>query len=216
MKDAMDYAKFFLKKEDEAIANTIDGNTKLQKLLSFADMISIAKYGKLLFEEPVLAFENGYVVESVRQRYWHDYFGLKKDSERFNPDFMEDEYGVANDTLGIFGRLSAKDLSNMSHEFTSWKDAYKKGFRNGFHYKEYSIVDFFSAKDDIARIKAVVNAYESEKSTPFRKEVINGSSFFIPYDIVSADLMEKLELYSRNCPEDSYTVANDDGKLVIY
>ena len=81
---------------------------------------------------------------------------------------------------------------------------------------KYSIVDFFSAKDDIARIKAVVNAYESEKSTPFRKEVINGSSFFIPYDIVSADLMNKLELCSRNCPEDSYTVANDDGKLVIY
>ena len=66
MKNAMDYAKFFLKQEDDKIANTMDGNMKLQKLLSFANMISIAKYGHPLFAEPVLAYENGFVVESVR------------------------------------------------------------------------------------------------------------------------------------------------------
>ncbi len=67
---------------------------KLQKLLSFANMISIAKYGHPLFAEPVLAYENGFVVESVRQRYKNDYAGLKNDSGEFNPDFSEEEYRI--------------------------------------------------------------------------------------------------------------------------
>ena len=96
---------------DDKIANTMDGNMKLQKLLSFANMISIAKYGHPLFAEPVLAYENGFVVESVRQRYKNDYAGLKNDSGEFNPDFSEEEYRILNDTLGIFGRLQAKELS---------------------------------------------------------------------------------------------------------
>ena len=216
MNTAMDYAKFFLKQEEPSIANTIDGNMKLQKLLSFADMISFAKYGKPLFKDDVLAFENGYVVESVRQRYLHDYDGFKVDSERFNPNFTAEEYKVLNDTLGIFGKLPAKELSKLSHEFLSWKKAFENGTRNDFHYKENSKVDFSLAEDDIARIKSALDAYENERNTPYRKEVINGSTFYIPFDCVSDDLMEKLEEFSKDCPEDSYTVAYDDGTLVVY
>lgn len=216
MKNAMDYAKFFLKQEDDKIANTMDGNMKLQKLLSFANMISIAKYGHPLFAEPVLAYENGFVVESVRQRYKNDYAGLKNDSGEFNPDFSEEEYRILNDTLGIFGRLQAKELSNLSHEFSSWKKAYEKGFSNGFHYKESSEVDFSSEEEDLSRIRAVIGAYEKEKNTPFRKEVINGSTFYIPYEFYSDELMRKLELFSMECPEDSYTVTYNGEELVVY
>ncbi len=216
MKNAMDYAKFFLKQEDDKIANTMDGNMKLQKLLSFANMISIAKYGHPLFAEPVLAYENGFVVESVRQRYKNDYAGLKNDSGEFNPDFSEEEYRILNDTLGIFGRLQAKELSNLSHEFSSWKKAYEKGFSNGFHYKESSEVDFSSEEEDLSRIRAVIGAYEKEKNTPFRKEVINGSTFYIPYEFYSDELMRKLELFSMECSEDSYTVTYNGEELVVY
>lgn len=216
MKDAMDYAKFFLKQEDSSIANTIDGNMKLQKLLSLADLISFAKRGQPLFSEPVLAYEKGFVVESVRQRYKNDYAGFKKDSEMFNPDFSSDEYIILGDTLGIFGKLSAKELSSLSHEFSSWKKALERGEFQGFHYKENSQVDFSSEKDDLFRIRAIIDAYEKEKNTPLRKEVINGSTFYIPYESYSESLMEKLELFSTQHPEDSYTVAFDGDELVIF
>ena len=216
LKSAMDYAKFFLKQEDGKIANTMDGNMRLQKLLSFADMISIAKYGHPLFSDPVLAYENGFVVENVRQRYKNDYAGLKNDSNGFNPDFSEQEYQILNDTLGIFGGLPAKELSNLSHEFSSWKKAYKKGFSNGFHYKENSEVDFSCEKEDLDRIRAIINAYENEKNSPLRKEIINGSTFYIPYEFYSEELMEKLDHFSRECPEDSYSVTYDGDELVIY
>ena len=72
--------------------NTYDGNMKLQKLLVLADMAHLAQYGQPLFKEDVLAFENGLVVEKVRLRYRNDYSGLKADSEKFDPDFSEEEY----------------------------------------------------------------------------------------------------------------------------
>ena len=57
MADAIDVAKYFLKREDPDIAGTEEGCEKLQNLLGFANMISVAKYGKSLFNEPVLAEE---------------------------------------------------------------------------------------------------------------------------------------------------------------
>ena len=72
--------------------NTYDGNMKLQKLLVLADMAHLAQYGQPLFKDDVLALENGLVVEKVRLRYRNDYSGFKADSEKFDPDFSEEEY----------------------------------------------------------------------------------------------------------------------------
>ena len=216
MKDAMDYAKFFLKQEDPSIANTYDGNMKLQKLLALADIISYARFNKPLFQEPVLAYENGFVVENVRQRYKNDYYGLKKDSDIFNPDFTEDEYQILNDTLGIFGKLSARELSDISHEFPAWGKALDKGRIGTFHDKESSAIDFASATADISKMRDVLESYDSGKTVSCRKEVINGCTFHIPNEIYSDDLMKQLELFRRECPEDSYAVLYDNGELVVY
>ena len=72
--------------------NTYAGNMKLQKLLVLADMAHLAQYGQPLFKDDVLALENGLVVEKVRLRYRNDYSGFKADSEKFDPDFSEEEY----------------------------------------------------------------------------------------------------------------------------
>lgn len=214
MNDAMDFAKFLLKEENPSIANTFDGNMKLQKLLAFANIISLAEFNKPLFSEPVLAYENGFVIESVRQRYKNDYSGLKRDSDKFNPDFSEPEYKVLKDTLGIFGPVPAKELSILSHTFPSWNIAIKKGQCGPFHDKYKSVVRF--EDDDIKKIKNVLEVYRKEKENPYRKEVINGSTFYFTDPDVSDELMDTLEQFSRNCPEDSYTVTFEDGKLVIF
>ena len=67
MRDVFDFANFFIKNGADSMPNTYDGNMKLQKLLVFADLINIAEYGEPLFNEQVLAFENGCVVEKMRE-----------------------------------------------------------------------------------------------------------------------------------------------------
>ena len=216
MKDVMDYAKFFLKSEDKNISNTFDGNMKLQKLLVLADMISIAKYGTPLFNEKILAFKNGFVVEPVRLRYKNDYEGFKKDSENFNPDFTEEEYKILNATSGIFEKLTAKELSEFSHLFKSWEKAYKNGFTGNFHDKDRSVVNLTDATDDIKKILETVNAWEHIQSVPHKTEIVNGSTFYF-FDIVPDDeIMQKLEEFTENCEPDSYTVTRDGDELVIF
>ena len=83
MRDVYDFAKYFIKNGADSLPNTYDGNMKLQKLLVFADMINVAEYGELLFDDEVLAFKNGCVVEKVRLRYKADYIGFKRDSDNF-------------------------------------------------------------------------------------------------------------------------------------
>lgn len=69
MRDVYDFAKFFIKNGADSMPNTYDGNMKLQKLLFLADLANIAEYGEPLFNDQVLAFKNGCVVEKVRLRY---------------------------------------------------------------------------------------------------------------------------------------------------
>ena len=38
MKDALEYAKYFIRQNPEHYSNTLEGNKKLNKLLIFADM----------------------------------------------------------------------------------------------------------------------------------------------------------------------------------
>ena len=98
--------------------NTYDGNMKLQKLLVLADMAHLAQYGQPLFKDDVLVLENGLVVEKVRLRYRNDYSGFKADSEKFDPDFSEEEYetlkAVIYSRAGILGETTFSRWGNSS------------------------------------------------------------------------------------------------------
>ncbi len=217
MKDVYDFAKYFIKKGADSSPNTYDGNMKLQKLLTFADLISIAKYGKPLFSDPALAFKNGCVFEKVRQRYKNDYSGLKKDSDMYQPDFSEEEYDVLGLALSIFGNASAKELSEINHTFDFWRSAYENGICNsGYHCKELSTVNMLSQKEDIERMKDIISAYEESANNATEREVINGVTFYYDGFKLTDEIIDQLEAFSLNADDDCYTVYMDDGKLVIY
>lgn len=208
MRDVYDFAKFFIKNGIDSVPNTFDGNMKLQKMLVLADMSYIAQYKKPLFEEDVLAFRNGLVVEKVRLRYKNDYYGLKKDSEQFNPDFSENEYEILKAVIGVYGHLSAKQLSELSHVFKSWN--------SGYHIKEKSVVDFDVYPEDIEAVRRVIAAYKETIKNPSKYEVINGVIFYYDNMIMTDELISDLEEFSKKCEDDAYTVYEEDGRLVIY
>ena len=180
MRDVYDFAKWFIKNGADSVPNTYDGNMKLQKLLALANLASIAEYGEPLFDEPILAFENGCVVEKVRLRYKNDYKNFKNDSEKFEPDFSEREYSILNFAMNVFGKASARELSEINHEFSFWKQAYKNGMRNdGYHVKTDSVVNMTVYAEDIKRMREIINAYKIGENKAVHSETINGITFFM-------------------------------------
>ena len=217
MKDVYDYAKFFIKNGADSIPNTYDGNMKLQKLLVLADLANIAEYGEPLFSEQVLAFKNGCVVEKVRLRYKNDYIGFKRDSDVFQPEFSEREYTVLNLIMEIFGKASARELSEINHTFDFWKLAFDNGTdSNGYHDKARSVVNMMSQTEDINRMREIIRAYREVSSDVTGSEIINGVTFYYDGFVLTDEMIEQLESFSLSADDDAYSVYVDNGRLVIY
>lgn len=217
MRDVYDFAKFFIKNGADSTPNTYDGNMKLQKLLVLADLVNIAEYGEPLFDDHVLAFRNGCVVEKVRLRYKNDYVAFKRDSESYQPDFSEREYEVLNLVMEIFGRASAKELSDINHTFNFWKVAFDNGTNNaGYHNKEMSIVDMMSQHSDLERMHEIISAYRETSSDVVASEIVNGVTFYFDGFTLTDDMMDQLESFSLSADDDTYSVYLDNGRLVIY
>ena len=110
MKKALDYAKYFIKNGFDAIKcipNTKDGNMKINKLCVFANMINIAEYNTPLFDDKILAFENGCVIENIRFAYRNHYYRLLAQCRNY--DRLQ-QYGARNnkkqlDLLQVFSVL---------------------------------------------------------------------------------------------------------------
>ena len=217
MKDVYDFAKYLIKQGLDSKPNTYDGNMKLQKLLVMAYVISLALYNERLFDEKILAFKHGCVVEKVRLRYKNDYHGLKRDSDIFQPDFTEREYEVLDLSQHIFGDMSAMELSEMNHTFQFWQDAYHKGMNpGGYHDKEKSVVDFSEYANDMQTMREIVKAYKESAVTGNRVEMINGVKFFYEGIAMTDELADKLATFAETATDSAYSVYMDNGEMVVY
>lgn len=219
MSTALKCAKFFMRHGMDERRDTFDGNMKLQKMLLFADLISMAQYDHPLFDDNICAFANGCVVESVRLRYKNDFAGLLKDSVEFDPDFTQEEYDSLNLSMEIFGHLSAKELSDLNHTFHFWEkyfDASKQP--DGYRSKLESIIPKSALKEESARIAEIIEIYQQDKNEPVIKETVNGVDFYCDPETVVVDdaLMDVLFNFSLSADENAYRVYSEDGNLVIY
>lgn len=217
MSNAIDIAKFFIKRGLDTSRNTYDGNMKLQKLLFFANLISLSETGERLFSEPIRAFSNGCVVENVRLRYKNDFANFCSDSIAFEPDFTQDEYDILNLTTNIFGQLSARELSDLNHSFSFWKTAYQRSQQSdGFKDKDLAIIREDEMLAEVDRIKSVIKTYRANCVENSCREVINGKTFFYSPDFEMTDaIIEQLEEFSRFADEDAYSVYLENGSLVV-
>lgn len=221
MRNVLDYAKYFMKNAT-GLDKSFDGNMKLQKLLVFSNLVNMALNNKPLFKEQLYAFRNGCIVDSVRRKYRNDYLGLKKESESFEPNFSECELETLEITLNIFDKLSAKELSDLNHEFDFWKDSYVDG-------KNYCIVSDNSIKKELPIIKNMIDSYKNRDKNK-KTEVINGITFYYDHDklniygnfIIDNKFYNIIdELYdftlSDELDENCYSVYLDEfGELVIF
>ena len=218
MSDVFDYAKFFMKHDPDTNRNTFDGNMKLQKLLVLADLVSLAERDIPLFEDEILAFEHGCVIEKVRLRHANDFAGFIADSREFNPDFTQEEYNVLNLTVALFGGLSARDLSDINHAFSFWLTSYNNSIQpDGFKNKNKAVVSIDAMRGELDRIRDAIAAFRETESENQFKETINGVDFYYtPNDpVLTEEILTQLYNFSRFADEKAYSVYLDNGSLVI-
>ncbi len=165
--NVFDYVKWFLENNLDTPRNTFKGNMKLQKLLFFAQLISLAKNNRLLFKEEFCAFENGMVMENVRLEYKNN---LKELLNYKRKDFSKEDLEVLELTKNIYGGETADTLSNMTHQFEYWKK-YLSLSNNGTDYKDKkkAIVPNKELKNELDNIKDVLDAYEIMNSKEFKE-----------------------------------------------
>ncbi|GHV42313.1 hypothetical protein FACS189490_11010 [Clostridia bacterium] len=201
MTDVLDCAKYIIKHCPDIGQNRFDSNMKLQKLLFFADLVSLAKTDEPLFSEPIYAFEQDCVVEIVRLRFNNDFIA---DALSSSPVFTQEEYDVLNVTLAIYGNVSVEDLSKASHSFSFCE-------RTG-------VVPIEDMRSELETVRDVLSAYEKVAQERYSAETINGVTFFYNSEDANLDndFLAELHNFSLAADDDAYTVCRDGDRLVTY
>jgi len=101
-------------------------NLAINKLLYFAQGLSLAKTGKPLFDNQIEAWKNGPVIQKI----FHEFKKYNADAiptQEYNIDSLtEDEQDILLETIAIYGKYSASHLVSLTHApSTPWKNHYE-------------------------------------------------------------------------------------------
>ena len=123
---AAQVAKLFLAHNriatDEEGAEYIS-NLKLQKLLYYAQGVFLTVTNEPLFDDNIVAWLHGPVVESVYHQYKaNGAQGIPFDEDFDFSEFTPEENELLTEVYDVFGQYSALKLRNMTHEETPWKE----------------------------------------------------------------------------------------------
>lgn len=98
-------------------------NLKLQKILYFAQAASLALNDQPLFEEEIEAWKFGPVVPTIYQRY-KQFGNSPLGVEEYTEVIDADTKNLLENIWEIFGKFSASELVNITHNHTPWKEAF--------------------------------------------------------------------------------------------
>ncbi len=129
----------------DADQGSVISNLQMQKLLYYVQGYNLAFYDKPLFEDEIVAWQYGPVV--VRAYDSFKGFGKSSISLLENQpiaDLSEEEEGVFNEVLDVYGQFNAIKLMNMTHEERPWRTVFYKN-PQGVISKDL-LRDFFKTK----------------------------------------------------------------------
>ncbi len=125
---ATNIAGYFLGTCDQEAGDNVT-HLKLQKLLYYAQGFHLAmNEGECLFDEPILAWDHGPVVESI----WHQFKGFGYNAIDPPTTFTRDDYPPELQELldavnTTYGQFTAKRLESMTHDEPPWASTPKDG-----------------------------------------------------------------------------------------
>ncbi len=114
-------AEYFLGLSEPEYGDIIS-NLKLQKLIYYAQGFHIAIYDKPLFDEPIIKWEHGPVIESLYQEYKKYGSGAIPVPNSVDYSMFSDEQkDLLKEIFEVYGQFSAWKLRCMTHEEPPWK-----------------------------------------------------------------------------------------------
>jgi len=120
MPTAKDVSQYMLCLTDPDVGEIIS-NLKLQKLIYYAQGFHLAMHETPLFEEDILAWEHGPVVEDVYQEYKQYGAGAIPQPEEFDESvFSAIQIELLKEVYEVYGQFSAWKLRNMTHSERPW------------------------------------------------------------------------------------------------
>ena len=102
---------------------------KLQKLLYFAQAISLVRNNRPIFKDSIGAWKYGPVINSVYKKYKnYKNRNIECDLETIdNLNLSEKDIAVLEDTLETFKRYTGGQLTKMTHDHLPWKEVFREG-----------------------------------------------------------------------------------------
>lgn len=128
MTKAIDVAEYIISYFSNIVTNPIEGdltNLKLQKLLYYAQVLSLKRLKNSLFDDEIEAWEYGPVVPSVYHQYksfGRDVLDITKPNLLFKP---LDKKNIIDEVTKDKGRFTGIALMEMTHQEAPWKIARK-------------------------------------------------------------------------------------------
>lgn len=199
--------------------NSMEGNMKLQKLLTFANLIHYTQHNDFLFENDMYAFKNGVVVEDVRIPYHTNYHRYRESLQSYSTDFTEDQLNSINMSISIFNKLSAKELSHIQHELITWQVCYDNSLIGNRYEKELGRIDRNNIKvEDIEKLRKMINSYIENNEEEYSYKEVNGITFYyeeseIP--VSNEEILKYLTLVSEGevfGEDDTFFLAFDEDQ----
>ncbi len=122
-----DIAEYYLRLADKESGDLIS-NLKLQKLVYYAQGIYLVAKGKPLFDDDIVAWSHGPVVEELYHTYKHYQDGaIDSDSDYEIPNFDAGTQQILDEVYSVLGQFSAWKLRQMTHSESPWLNANSKG-----------------------------------------------------------------------------------------
>ncbi len=98
-------------------------NLKLQKLVYYSQAWHLAVFDEPLFDDDIQAWIHGPVVSHLYGRFKHCGFRPIDDETGRVPELRKDSANLVREVFQKYGRFSALDLEQMTHEELPWLEA---------------------------------------------------------------------------------------------
>lgn len=138
---AKDIAKWIIFNNQTDVDNgsgDLISNLKLQKLLYYAQGVFLAVNDYPLFDDDIVAWQYGPVVESVYQEYKRfGSNGIVCDKSQKMTKISPEDAALLSEVMDEFGKYSAIGLMQMTHSETPWLTTERSGVISKEKIKQY-------------------------------------------------------------------------------
>ncbi|MCJ7655773.1 MAG: DUF4065 domain-containing protein [Dehalococcoidia bacterium] len=134
---ARDIAEYYICCSNDKESGDLISNLKIQKLVYYAQGIHLAATGKALFDDEIVAWAHGPVVEGL----YHAYKGygegpIEPTSGYAIPKFDKSTKQLLDEVYRVLGQYSAWKLRAMAHSESPWINANRKGIGTVITHKD--------------------------------------------------------------------------------